>query len=94
MEWNTCAGGVLGFEQPHYAFPVEAASTQQHGFGARVLPAHYRQPVMSVTARDFLQAAVLHRLGHHQQPGVTARHIEIHTDRFIYISGNALDEMT
>lgn len=57
---KTCAGGVLRLEQPHYAFPVEAASTQQHSLGARVLPAHHRQPVVSVTACDFLQTAVLH----------------------------------
>lgn len=74
---NTCRGGVLRLEQSHYALPVEAAGAQQHGFGARVFPAQDRQPVMSVAACDFLQTAVLHRLRHHQQPGVTAHNTEV-----------------
>lgn len=57
---NTCCGGVLRLEQSHYAFPVEAASAQEHRFGARVFPAHYRKPVVSVAACDFLQTAILH----------------------------------
>ena len=70
---HTCRRGVLGLEEPHHALAVEATGAQQQGPGARVLPAHHRQPVVSVAAGHLVQTAVLHSPGNHQQPWVTGR---------------------
>lgn len=50
---------------------MEACRAQQHSLGTRVPPAHHRETVLSVTARDALDGGVWDALGHDQQAGVT-----------------------
>lgn len=68
---RTGAGGIGGFEEAHHSLSMEACRAQQHSLGTRVPPAHHRETVLSVTARDALDGGVWDALGHDQQAGIT-----------------------
>lgn len=68
----TCSMCVLGFEEANNTFAMKAPRSKQKRTVFCVSPAHNWQAIVTVTASNSLQTAVLNRLRYYQKPRITA----------------------
>lgn len=72
----TCTGGVGRFEESHDSLGVQTGRAQEHGFSARVPPAHHGEAALSVAARDAVECGIGDALRYDQQTWITDTHTQ------------------
>lgn len=70
----TCSRSIGGLEEAHHPLSVKTCGAQEDSLRPRIPPAHNREAVLPVAARDSLDGRVRDALRNDQQAGVTVTH--------------------